>query len=717
MLLQNNRFEEAEEYCKKAIELKPDFAEAYNNLGLTFQKLTRLNEAEINYKKAIEINPDFVEAHANLGLTLQDLKRLNEAEISYKNAIDLKPNFLKVHYNLGILFFDQGKFIEAEASYKKAIVIKADYTEAHNNLGVTLYGQGKFNEAEASYKKVVEINPNHVDAHNNLGILFQELGEPQKALDCYKKVIVIDSNNLRAIYSVAILFGSFAINNFDTEDYLNLKKMVLFLFQRNDIQHQDIFSNTKLLLFLEFKENEIIQIINSKSLLENKVIKKFLKEELFHLMLQKSLITDELIEKLLTKLRYEILFVLANENQGISKKYLEILISLAEQCWINEYIYFESKKETDQIKKLKNKIEHDKEINELEIAVLGCYIPLNTSKIIINKLINYKSSNILFNDLINVQIKEPLKELELIKSIDLLDKIVDPTSKKVRYQYEDYPYPRWRYTYNYSPQKFFDVINVDIKPNKTIFNNRFNNPNILIAGCGTGSHSISATKYKDSNICAVDLSLASIAYSKRKTEELGYSNLKYLHGDLLQVAKLNKKFDIIECIGTLHHMNSPIEGFKKLLSVLQPNGFLKLGLYSKTARQGLSKAKKLIKDKKFKNTKHDMSLCRQEILKNKEDPIMQKIIYGRDFYSTSSIRDLLFHVQEHQFTIPEISKILNDLNLEFLGFVLNNPSVKKKFSKIFPDDKNNISLNNWHQFELDNPDIFFGMYNFWVKKI
>ena len=77
----------------------------------------------------------------------------------------------------------------------------------------------------------------------------------------------------------------------------------------------------------------------------------------------------------------------------------------------------------------------------------------------------------------------------------------------------------------------------------------------------------------------------------------------------------------------------------------------------------------------------------------------------------------MFHVQEHRFTIPLISKILKELDLEFLGFtVFYTDGIKKEFSKSFPEDKKNISLDNWHQFEVSNPDTFSTMYQFWVKK-
>ena len=45
-----------------------------------------------------------------------------------------------------------------------------------------------------------------------------------------------------------------------------------------------------------------------------------------------------------------------------------------------------------------------------------------------------------------------------------------------------------------------------------------------------------------------------------------------------------------------------------------------------------------------------------------------------------------------------------------------NPSVKEEYSKIFPDDKKNISLDNWNQFEINNPETFATMYQFWVRK-
>ena len=80
----------------------------------------------------------------------------------------------------------------------------------------------------------------------------------------------------------------------------------------------------------------------------------------------------------------------------------------------------------------------------------------------------------------------------------------------------------------------------------------------------------------------------------------------------------------------------------------------------------------------------------------------------------SGVRDLLFHVQEHRFTLLQLSEIMSNFNLEFLGF--SDMSIKKKYSKLYSNDKKNILLDNWHKFEIDNIDAFSGMYNFWIRK-
>jgi len=114
--------------------LKPDYAEAHSNLGVTLQELGRLDEAAASYTQAIALRSDFAEAHSNLGVTLLELGRLDEAEASYRQAIALKPDYLEAHYNLGNALQELGKLEESEASYTQAIALKPDYADAFWSL-------------------------------------------------------------------------------------------------------------------------------------------------------------------------------------------------------------------------------------------------------------------------------------------------------------------------------------------------------------------------------------------------------------------------------------------------------------------------------------------------------------------------------------------------------------------------------------------------------
>ncbi len=665
----------------------------------------------MNEKKNLTTKETFDQAVKN-----HKKNNLDVAENLYKKILEKDPNHFQSICFLGTLSIQIKNFERAKKLLNKAIGIQPNNANVNNNLGIVNNELEDYQKAINYFQKAIKIQPNHANAHNNLGNVFKVLGEHQKAISCYQNAIKINPSNTSIINGLSDLCKLIQLDNITKTNSTSLKELFLFLFRRNNINHTDIFRNAKLLLFIGENDNQVRQIANSDSLLlKNKIIQNLSKEELFLLMLQKSLMTDKFLEKLLTKLRYEILFTLVDSNQNILKRYFDFIVSLAEQCLLNEYVYVQSKKEINHVNQLKNKIVNNKEINELEMAILGCYIPLYTSKNITNKLLDYKSKNILFNDLITMQIKEPLKEIKLVNSIKSFDKIIDSVSKKVREQYEEHPYPRWRYTNKNLPSNFLFKLNNEIKPNKIEYSNKFVNPNVLIAGCGTGKHITIAERYLNANILGVDLSLASLAYAKRKTEELGFKNIEFLHADILQLKNLNRKFDVIECVGTLHHMKDPLTGLKVLLDLLEPHGFLKLGLYSEIARQHIVKAREFIKKKKFKNTIKDIRNCRESIFNEKKDPLLQKIFHSNDFYSTSSVRDLMFHVKEHRFTIPEISKMLKNLNLEFLGFL--NLLIKIKFSKFFPNDKKNISLDNWNQFEISNPDTFSNMYQFWVRKL
>jgi Flp pilus assembly protein TadD len=164
---------EAEASYRKAVAIKPDFAEAHSNLGIALQELGRLEEAKASYSKAISVNPDYAEAYSNLGITLKELGRLQDAETSYKKAIAIKPDFAEAHSNLGITLEELGRLEDAETSYKKAIAFKPELLEAFSNLSLTLLFLDKLNEASQVLLKIIEMDPEGygLNASVNLAIL------------------------------------------------------------------------------------------------------------------------------------------------------------------------------------------------------------------------------------------------------------------------------------------------------------------------------------------------------------------------------------------------------------------------------------------------------------------------------------------------------------------------------------------------------------------
>ena len=171
--------------------------------------------------------------------------------------------------------------------------------------------------------------------------------------------------------------------------------------------------------------------------------------------------------------------------------------------------------------KLENKIINNNSIDELEVAIFACYKPLNQFQTLSNSLLKYTSKNTLFAEMINLQIIEPLKENDLKNTVKSIEKISNQTSLKVREQYEQNPYPRWRYAKSIKIANFSDKFKKEIFPNKKDFINNFSNPDVLIAGCGTGKHLAHTIYYENANISAIDLSLSSIAYAKRMIEKIG----------------------------------------------------------------------------------------------------------------------------------------------------------------------------------------------------
>jgi predicted O-linked N-acetylglucosamine transferase (SPINDLY family) len=200
-MYQLNKFEEAIESFDKAIQYKPDFAEAYYNKGVLLQSAKDDVAATSYFKKAISINPDYAEAYANLGNIWEQAEELDLALESYSKAIDINGNYSLAYFNRGNILQKINKYEEALSDYRKATEIDATLVPAFYNQGNLLREFKRFEEALISYDKAILFSPLAAELHCNKAICLHELKNYQAAIASFDTALALNPNFAEAHYN------------------------------------------------------------------------------------------------------------------------------------------------------------------------------------------------------------------------------------------------------------------------------------------------------------------------------------------------------------------------------------------------------------------------------------------------------------------------------------------------------------------------------------
>lgn len=254
--------------------------------------------------------------------------------------------------------------------------------------------------------------------------------------------------------------------------------------------------------------------------------------------LRNALITDSGIEDFFVRVRRSLLLLALNERKRCpgGPATLDFLCALAGQCFLNEYLWDCDDAEQQSAQELKRRVEEELSkgrADPWDLALLACYLPLGDVQADTGALAAPAPA---VAALLHRQIVEPRRELALRENIPQLSPVVDPVSHAVRRQYEENPYPRWLHLHRPLP----DTLDRRLR---RLFPHAFaqgealpETPDILIAGCGTGRHAIqTAMAYDGARVLGIDLSLASLAYATRRTEEYQSPNVRFAQADLLEV--------------------------------------------------------------------------------------------------------------------------------------------------------------------------------------
>jgi tetratricopeptide (TPR) repeat protein len=184
--------EAAEKYFRLALTLAPDFADAYNNLGLVLDRLERFGEAIDCYFKALAIDPNHAAACLNIGNWHRAHGNAAEQVVYYERALAIKPDYFEAYNNLGSYFQSQGEFNEAISCFHKALAIKPDLALAMLNLSFCHRAKGDGQEELAWLHKALEADPRYAPAWSQLAFVHYEQGKSDIAERYYRKALDID---------------------------------------------------------------------------------------------------------------------------------------------------------------------------------------------------------------------------------------------------------------------------------------------------------------------------------------------------------------------------------------------------------------------------------------------------------------------------------------------------------------------------------------------
>lgn len=543
---------------------------------------------------------------------------------------------------------------------------------------------GKPNEAVRLYKQVLELEPDHAEASNNLGCLLLAQGKRSAAGGYFERALMLLPQLFDDFDSVAAML--LAVNPALGE---GVKRVASAWPQR----------------------------LSMRDLLGASDFAAICADALLRRVLESTTIRDVGLERFLTSCRLEFLHAAADGTHAgeFADEVLDFCGALAKQCFINEYIFATTPEEAEQAQRLAQMLvealARDSEVSPLLPSAVAMYFPLHSLPN--SQALLERAWPAALAELVRQQVHEPREEAQYRELIPRLTPIDDRISIQVRGQYEENPYPRWvRAALAGEPTALDDHLrnqfpSAPFRP--------LGNPDgidILLAGCGTGRHPIEvAHKYKTARILAVDLSLSSLCYAKRKTPAAVANKIEYAQADILKLESIGRSFDLVDASGVLHHLSDVKAGWRVLLKLLRPSAFMRVGLYSELARRGIVAARSFVLERGYHPTADEIRRCRQDLL----DSPLKDVVRAGDFFSTSECRDLLFHVKEHRLTIPEIKSFIAENGLMFIGFEFA-PRMMQYYRDLFGGDRFLRDLDRWHRLETERPDTFAGMYQFWLQK-
>ncbi len=673
-------------------------------------------QAEQRYRQLVASHPDTPDAWNMLAAVLYQQGVLDEAAHAAVQATQLRPAIAPYWLIRGNIEMARHAYGEAQASFRRAGEIEPAFAEAHYRLGMSLHHEFRYAEATGAYRQALRYAPDIAEIHGQLAEALVAQGRPEEALRAYEDAFARDPDGaLDRRGCLGFLMGL----RFDTLPAF-WSAEINRIFQRADIDlapYVNVGLNA-----LKVRPGFRAALAaggtpDGRWPLQDSALRVVLDDPLLRILLRNYLIADAEFEHLLTRLRARLL--LSEPTRAAAPP--DFLAALALQSFNNEFVFSEGELETAKVDEVRRAVEaavadgHTLDDGTLRsMLVVAAYRPLSTLRGIDGLLASERKppalDELFERAVLNVRVEQTLRQ-----EIPAIGMVADAVSQAVRAMYEQHPYPRW-FAVDREPaltltswlERELPALPPVVAPPA---------PRILVAGCGTGRDAIwLAANIANAQVLAVDLSLSSLAYAKRLAGRTGVANIDFRQSDILALEQLTQRFDVIASTGVLHHMRDPQAALGVLTRLLVPGGLFKIGLYSERARAPVNAARAAIKQAQLAPTEHDIRTFRATVLSAEQGSPLYALRVSNDFYSMSMCRDLLFHVHEYQYRLPQISAMLDAAGLAVLGLTHLPRQAVALFRRMFPDDPLMRDFTNWDIYEAEYPDTFNGMFHIWCRK-
>ncbi len=579
VLQQQGKFDAAIAAYRQALALEPESSDLHFNLGNTFKDQGKLDEAVASYQKALAFGPDRFAAHNNLGTVLQQQGNPAEALARYDRALALKPDYAEAYCNKGLALQAQGSLDAAIACYRKAIRFKPAYPEAHHELGNALAAQGKLDQAIASYGKALSLQPDFADALHNLANALSERGLISVAMDSYRRALALkETGELKTSFVRCLRRLDFHQADAD------LRRLVTRALSEPWARPGDLVDVSIRLIMFDRGVRECVERatrawparLPAEALFGEPGIAALANDPLLRSLLENAHVADLALERLLTMVRHALLDAATDAVGGapVDEEILGFYCAVARQCFVNEFVFCCTDDEIGRAQALRDRLVADlqngKAVPTLWPVAVAAYFPL-LSLPCLDALQNAAWPESV-RALLVQQIAEPVEERGYRDGMRRLTTVADGVSRQVRQQYEENPYPRWIKLPRAEKARSLEGYLRHQFPRASFrYLPRGGAIDILVAGCGTGQESIeTAQQFPEARVLAVDLSLSSLSYAKRKSNERGLKNVEYAQADITQLGSLGRTFDIIVSVGVLHHLADPMAGLRELVAAASP---------------------------------------------------------------------------------------------------------------------------------------------------